>query len=103
MKIERLYKKGSILTPVLAGGTVGAGLGLLLAPQSGFETRKDIEKIASRVTHAFGVGKDLYALGKKKRSNPNCSSLEALQTAVTLSNVWICNSPYGRRLLPRRP
>jgi len=64
MKIERLYRKGSILTPVLAGGTVGAGLGLLLAPQSGFETRKDIEKIANRVTHAVGVGKDLYGEGR---------------------------------------
>jgi gas vesicle protein len=64
MKIERLYRKGSTLTPVLAGGTVGAGLGLLLAPQSGFETRKDLEKIAGRVTHAVGVGKDLYGEGR---------------------------------------
>ena|ERR1700690_3110773 len=64
MKIERLYRKGSILTPVLAGGTVGAGLGLLLAPQPGYETRKDIKKIADRVTHAVGVGKDLYGEGK---------------------------------------
>jgi gas vesicle protein len=64
MKIERLYRKGTILAPVLAGGAVGAGLGLLLAPQSGFETRKDIEKIANRFTHAVGVGKDLYGEGK---------------------------------------
>jgi gas vesicle protein len=64
MKIERLYRKSSILTPVLAGGSVGAGLGLLFAPKSGYETRKDIEKIANRVTHAVGVGKDLYGEGK---------------------------------------
>jgi gas vesicle protein len=64
MKIERLYRKGSILTPVLAGGSVGAGLGLLFAPQWGYETRKDIEKIAKRVTHAVGVGKDLYGEGR---------------------------------------
>ena len=64
MRIERLYRKGSILTPVLAGGTVGAGLGLLLAPQSGYETREDIKKIAKRVTHAVDVGKDLYGEGR---------------------------------------
>jgi gas vesicle protein len=64
MKIGRLYRKGSFLTPVLTGGTVGAGFGLLFAPQSGHETRKDIEKIAKRVTHAVGVGKDLYGEGK---------------------------------------
>jgi gas vesicle protein len=64
MKEERIHRRGSILTPVLAGGTLGAGLGLLFAPQSGFETRKDIEKIAHRVTHAVDVGKDLYGEGK---------------------------------------
>ena len=42
---------------------MGAGLGLLLA-QSGYETRKDLEKIARRVTHAVGVGKDLYGEGR---------------------------------------
>jgi gas vesicle protein len=64
MKIERLYRKGSILTPVLAGGTMGAGLGLLFAPQPGYETREDIKKIAKRVTHAVDVGKDLYGEGR---------------------------------------
>jgi gas vesicle protein len=64
MKIERLYRKRSILTPVLTGGTVGAGFGLLFAPKSGYETRKDIEKIAKRVTHAVGVGRDLYGEGR---------------------------------------
>lgn len=64
MKLERLYRKRSILTPVLAGGTVGAGLGLLFAPQSGYETREDIKKIAHRVTHAVDVGKDLYGEGR---------------------------------------
>jgi gas vesicle protein len=64
MKIERLYRKASMLTPVLAGGTVGAGLGLLFAPQSGYETREDIKKIANRVTHAVDVGKDLYGEGR---------------------------------------
>lgn len=64
MKLERLYRKGSVLTPVLTGGTVGAGLGLLFAPQSGYDTREDIKKIAHRVTHAVDVGKDLYGEGR---------------------------------------
>jgi len=64
MKLERLYRKGSFLTPVLAGGTVGTGLGLLFAPKSGYETREDIKKIAHRVTHAVDVGKDLYGEGR---------------------------------------
>ncbi len=64
MKEERIEKKGSILKPVLAGGAVGAGLGFLLAPQSGYETRKDLKKIANRVIHAVDVGKDLYGEGR---------------------------------------
>ncbi len=64
MKEERIYRIGSILTPVLAGGAVGAGLGLLLAPQPGYETRKDLKEIANRVTHAVDVGKDLYGEGR---------------------------------------
>lgn len=64
MKAERIYRKGSILTPVLAGGAVGAGLGLLLALQPGDETRKDIKMIVNRVAHAVDVGKDLYGEGR---------------------------------------
>jgi gas vesicle protein len=64
MKEERINRIGSILTPALAGGAVGAGLGLLLAPQPGYETRKDLKEIASRVTHAVDVGKDLYGEGR---------------------------------------
>jgi gas vesicle protein len=64
MKEERINRIGSILTPALAGGAVGAGLGLLLAPQPGYETRKDLKEIANRVTHAVDVGKDLYGEGR---------------------------------------
>ena len=64
MREERINRIGSRLTPALAGGAVGAGLGLLLAPQPGFETRKDLKEIANRVTHAVDVGKDLYGEGR---------------------------------------
>jgi gas vesicle protein len=64
MKEELTNRKGSILTPVLAGGALGAGLGLLLAPQSGNETRNDIKRIANRASHAVSIGKDLYGESK---------------------------------------
>jgi gas vesicle protein len=64
MKDELTNRKGSILTPVLAGGALGAGLGLLLAPQSGTETRDDIRRITNRVSHAVDIGKDLYGESK---------------------------------------
>ena len=38
----------SILFPFLVGGVVGAVIGLLLAPKSGKEMRKDIKDFASQ-------------------------------------------------------
>ncbi|MDA8434123.1 MAG: YtxH domain-containing protein [Nitrospiraceae bacterium] len=40
------YSSGSVLLSFLLGGMVGAGLALLLAPQSGEETRKRIREFA---------------------------------------------------------
>ena len=68
MKEELTNRKGSILTLVLAGGALGAGLGLLLAPKSGSETRKDLKRFASstreKAVSAIDKGKDLYEAGK---------------------------------------
>ena len=60
MKDEQTSRKGSILTPVLAGGALGVGLALLLAPKSGTETRKDLKRVANRFSQAIDIGKDLY-------------------------------------------
>jgi gas vesicle protein len=60
MKEELTNRKGSILIPVLAGGALGAGLGLLLAPKSGSETRKDLKRLGNRFSQAIDIGKDLY-------------------------------------------
>jgi len=60
MKEELTKRKGSILTPVLAGGVLGAGLMFVLAPKSGGETRKDLKRLANRVSQAVNIGKDLY-------------------------------------------
>jgi len=60
MKNEQTDRKGSILMPVLAGGALGVGLALLLAPKSGTEIRKDLKRVANRFSQAIDIGKDLY-------------------------------------------
>jgi len=57
----------SALVPFLAGGLIGAGIALLLAPKSGKELRKDIKDIASDTRHKIvetvEKGKELYIEG----------------------------------------
>ncbi|OGW33362.1 MAG: hypothetical protein A2X59_05385 [Nitrospirae bacterium GWC2_42_7] len=43
------YSSGSVLLSFLLGGVVGAGIALLLAPQSGQETRQKIKELADEV------------------------------------------------------
>jgi gas vesicle protein len=49
MKEDEGFSSGSVLMSFLLGGIVGAGLALLLAPQSGEETRKKIKEFADDV------------------------------------------------------
>jgi gas vesicle protein len=65
MKEERAVNNvRSVLVPFLAGGLVGAGVALLLAPKSGWELRKDIKDIAAstgeKITETVEKGKELY-------------------------------------------
>ncbi|MBA4372024.1 MAG: hypothetical protein C0402_04095 [Thermodesulfovibrio sp.] len=86
MREEEGFSTGSVLMSFLLGGIVGAGLALLLAPQSGEETRKKIKEFADdvkdkttgladqvkektsgfvdeakhKVTDIVGEGKDMY-------------------------------------------
>jgi len=60
MKEKLTKKNGSILAPFLAGGVLGAGAALALAPQSGKETRKDLKRIADLFSQAVDIGRDLY-------------------------------------------
>lgn len=54
----------SALVPFLLGGVVGAIIGLLLAPKSGSETRKQIKELATdatdRISSTVGKSMDLY-------------------------------------------
>ena len=43
------FGSGSLLLSFLLGGVVGAGLALLVAPQSGEETRKKIKELADDI------------------------------------------------------
>jgi len=46
---ENGFSSGSVLLSFLLGGMVGAGLALLMAPQSGEETRRRIRELADEV------------------------------------------------------
>lgn len=54
MRDEEGFGSGSILLSFLLGGMVGAGLALLLAPQSGPEARRKIMEIADDVKEKAG-------------------------------------------------
>ncbi|MBI5632008.1 MAG: YtxH domain-containing protein [Nitrospirae bacterium] len=43
------FGSGSVLLAFLLGGVVGAGLALLVAPQSGEETRRKIKELADDI------------------------------------------------------
>jgi gas vesicle protein len=65
MKEELGVKKvQSILVPFLAGGLVGAGVALLLAPKSGRDLRKDIKDIAvdagDKIAATVEKGREFY-------------------------------------------
>ena len=56
MKEDITNKKDPALTTFLAGGAVGAALGLLLAPKPGRELRNDLKRIADRFSQADDIG-----------------------------------------------
>lgn len=62
---EEGYSSGSMLLSFLLGGIVGAGLALLVAPQSGKETRQKIRDLADdvkeRSTEYVDKAKDTFS------------------------------------------
>ena len=95
MREERTNRTGSILTTVLVGGALGAGIALVLAPKSGSETRKDLRQAADRVSHAVDIGKDLYGEGKEFVGN----AVEASKKAFIEEKPLKLRSNMGRPLM----
>ncbi|HQW06847.1 MAG TPA: YtxH domain-containing protein [Flavobacteriales bacterium] len=60
---------------LLAGAAIGATVGLLLAPASGKETRKNIKRRAKRAQ------KDLVDLVEKVRGNAEAAAADAMEDA----------------------
>jgi gas vesicle protein len=69
MAMKEESRNSSILIPALIGSVAGAGIALLLAPQPGKKTRKDIKRFAAntrdQVADVIDEGKDLYEDGRK--------------------------------------
>ena len=65
---EKDYSIGSLVASFLLGGIVGAGIAILLAPQSGRETREKIKEYAEHVKEkaAESVQKAKSVLEEKK-------------------------------------
>jgi gas vesicle protein len=51
-------RQNSIIVPLLVGGIVGATLGILLAPKTGRETRKQIKDLAGDTKEKLGLAID---------------------------------------------
>lgn len=64
MRDDNGCSTGSVFLSFLLGGIVGAGLAMLLAPQSGPETRRKIKDFAEdmkdRVASTVEKGKDIF-------------------------------------------
>ena len=99
MKEEITNRKGSILTPVLAGGALGAGLALLLAPKSGKEIREDLKRAAGRLSQAIDIGKDLYGESRVFVNKAVEASKKAYTEEKPLEPIIIRNG-RGSRLEP---
>lgn len=82
------FSAGSVLLSFLLGGMVGAGVALLMAPQSGAETRRKIremtdeakEKATDYVSHAREMVSSTVEKGKgiyEERKSAITAALEA--------------------------
>lgn len=64
MKQEAAASHNSSVIPFLIGGVVGAAIGILFAPRSGSETRKQLKDLASgarnKVSSTIVKGMDIY-------------------------------------------
>ncbi|MBM4145241.1 MAG: YtxH domain-containing protein [Nitrospira sp.] len=104
MREECGYGSGSILLSFLLGGLVGAGFALLLAPQSGRETRQKIKdlsddvkekamgyvgEVKEKVTTGIDKGKDLY----EEKKSIITTAIEAGKEAYTKEKEKLSQEP----------
>jgi gas vesicle protein len=99
MDEERTNRIGSALAMILAGGAVGAGFALVLAPKSGEEIRNDLKRAAGRVTHAVDIGRDLYGEGRTFVNKAVEASKKAYVEEKPLEHITIGNGK-GSLLVP---
>jgi gas vesicle protein len=98
MRDECGYSTGSIFLSFILGGVVGAGFALLLAPQSGRETRQKIrqftedvkekavdyaEDVKEKVTSGIDKGRELYEEKKTILSSAIDAGKEAYEKEKT--------------------
>jgi gas vesicle protein len=76
-------RHNSILVPLLLGGIVGTALGILLAPKSGSEVRKQIKDISmdskDKIASTVGKGREFFDEAKVVVAN----AVEAGKQAYT--------------------
>ncbi|MCG2723085.1 MAG: YtxH domain-containing protein [Thermodesulfovibrionales bacterium] len=104
MREEVGYGAGSVFLSFLLGGIVGAGFALLLAPQSGDETRKKIrqltddvkgktmdyvEEVKGKVTTGIDKGKDYY----EEKKSVVASAIEAGKEAYDKEKERLSKEP----------
>lgn len=104
MREDNGYGAGSVLLSFLLGGLVGAGFALLLAPQSGRETRQKIrelsedakekavgyvENIKEKMTSNIEKGKEFYEEKKSLIS----SAIEAGKEAYEKEKERLSHEP----------
>lgn len=104
MREECGYGSGSILLSFLLGGLVGAGFALLLAPQSGLETRQKIKdltddvkekamgyagEVKDKVTTGIDKGRDLY----EEKKSIITTAIEAGKEAYTKEKEKLSQEP----------
>ena len=104
MRDECGYGSGSILLSFLLGGLVGAGFALLMAPQSGRETRQKIKdltddvkekamgyagEVKEKVTTGVDKGRDLY----EEKKSIITTAIEAGKEAYTKEKERLSQEP----------
>lgn len=104
MREEEGYSTGSILLSFLLGGMVGAGFALLLAPQSGRETRQKIKELTGdvkekamgyagdvkeKITGGIDKGKEMY----EEKKSMITSAIEAGKEAYEKEKERLSKEP----------